>query len=144
MVSDTPIFAGVPSAGVFSIAFKDPKNGVVVGGDYQKPKEAEKNIAFTDDGGVTWKLVEPSKPGGFRSGVAYLRRGSDASLVTVGTSGSDVSADGKVWAKLDEQNYNVVSFDRRGNGWAAGPKGRIAKYLGSARPGLETRRLPKP
>jgi photosystem II stability/assembly factor-like uncharacterized protein len=143
-VGETPILANIPSAGVFSIAFTDSKNGVVVGGDYQKPKEAEKNIALTANGGKTWTLVEQSKPPGFRSGVAYIRRGSGASVITVGTSGSDYSVDGKAWAKLDEQNYNVVSFDRRGNGWAAGPKGRIAKYLGASRPGFGSKSLPKP
>lgn len=143
-VSDTPILAGAASAGVFSIAFTDAKNGVVVGGDYQKPTAPEKNIALTSDGGVTWRLSEQSKPSGFRSGVAYVRQGAGPSMIAVGTSGSDSSADGVAWAKLDEQNYNVVSFDRRGAGWAAGPKGRIAKYLGSSRPGFGTRRLPKP
>jgi hypothetical protein len=35
-VADTPIMTGVASAGIFSLAFSDEKNGVAVGGDYRK------------------------------------------------------------------------------------------------------------
>ena len=35
---ETPLLAGVESAGVFSIAFRDRTHGVVVGGDYRKPE----------------------------------------------------------------------------------------------------------
>src|SRR4029079_5788810 len=38
-VSETPLAAG-QSSGIFSIAFRDAKHGVVVGGDYSKEKEA--------------------------------------------------------------------------------------------------------
>ena len=53
-VATTPLPAG-PSAGIFSIAFRDARHGVVVGGDYKKEAEAVDNAAFSDDGGVTWK-----------------------------------------------------------------------------------------
>jgi hypothetical protein len=47
----------------------------------------------------------------------------------VGTSGSDYSLDdGKTWNQLDRENYNSVSFTPSGDGWAAGPKGRIARF----------------
>src|SRR5262249_9908847 len=108
-VADTPILAGAGSAGVFSIAFKDAKHGVVVGGDYQKPNQVDRNIAITADGGLTWKLSENSKPKGFRSAIAYVRRGRGDALVAVGTSGSDYSSNGADWMNLDEQNYNAVS-----------------------------------
>ncbi len=49
-------------------------------------------------------------------------------LVAVGTSGSDSSKDGgNNWTDLDRENYNSVSFTA-GAGWAAGPRGRIAKF----------------
>ena len=39
-VHDTPLRAGVPSAGVFSVAFRDARHGVIAGGDYEKPSAA--------------------------------------------------------------------------------------------------------
>src|SRR5438046_1819583 len=56
-IADTPLIAG-PSAGIFSVAFRDAKHGVIVGGDYKNEKEALDNLAFTNDGGATWTLVK--------------------------------------------------------------------------------------
>ncbi|HEY8459074.1 MAG TPA: oxidoreductase, partial [Blastocatellia bacterium] len=91
-VATTPIPSGQPSEGVFSIAFKDARNGVIVGGDYKKEGEARDNAAITRDGGRTWKLAKGSLPGGFRSAVAYAPGASI--LVAVGPSGSDYSVEG--------------------------------------------------
>ena len=55
-VSETPLLAGIESAGVFSIAFRDRDHGVIVGGDYRKPDGTEATGAVTADGGKTWKL----------------------------------------------------------------------------------------
>jgi photosystem II stability/assembly factor-like uncharacterized protein len=129
-VAETPLAAGAASAGVFSVAFKDAKNGVVAGGDYQKPHEAKGNIALTTDGGRSWKPIESARPTGYRSCIAYT--GDESTMVAVGTSGSDISTDGgKTWRAIDGENYNVASFARRVRaGWVAGPAGRIAKYAG--------------
>ncbi|MFT3882048.1 MAG: YCF48-related protein [Gemmatales bacterium] len=122
-VSETPILAGKESAGIFSIAFKDSSIGMMLGGDYQKPNETDRTAAITTDGGKTWKLMENHLP--FRSGVAY----SEGRWIAVGTTGSHISIDeGATWKPLDQVNYNTVSFTKSGDGWAAGPKGRIAKW----------------
>jgi photosystem II stability/assembly factor-like uncharacterized protein len=121
--SDTPIPAGVASAGIFSIAFRDANHGIAVGGDYRKPNDAADNAAITADGGRTWKLID--RPFGYRSGVACAKD----CWIAVGTSGSDISRDdGLTWKPLDHENYNSVSFTRTGDGWAAGPRGRIARF----------------
>jgi photosystem II stability/assembly factor-like uncharacterized protein len=123
-VSETPLLAGVESAGAFSIAFRDRDHGVIVGGDYRKPDGTEATGAVTADGGRTWKAIE--KPLPFRSGVAWAKD----RWVAVGTSGSDVSADdGASWRPLDRERYNSVAFAAPGAGWAVGPKGRIAKFV---------------
>lgn len=129
-VSDTPIVSGVAAAGIFSIAFKDAKNGIIVGGTYDKPKEADKSVAITADGGKTWKLAGNAK--GFRSGVAYSKATGKSMLVAVGTAGSDYStSNGADWIEIDKENYNSVSFVKDTNiGWAAGPRGRVAKFTG--------------
>ncbi len=121
-VSNSPIVAGTASAGIFSIAFRDRKHGLIVGGDYRKPNEPGANAATTADGGLTWTLL--NKPIGYRSGVAWAKD----RWIAVGTSGSDVSQDdGATWQPLDRQNYNSVAFTLMGEGWAVGPRGRIAK-----------------
>jgi photosystem II stability/assembly factor-like uncharacterized protein len=121
--SETPVMAGVESAGIFSIAFRDRDHGVIVGGDYRKPAEVGATAAVTADGGKTWTLVDKQLP--YRSCVA---RAKDR-WVAVGTSGSDVSRDdGATWTPLDRENYNSVAFTSTGEGWAVGPKGRVAKF----------------
>lgn len=123
-VQETSLLAGIESAGAFSMAFRDRDHGVIVGGDYRKPEERKATGAFTTDGGKTWKPVENPLP--FRSGVA---RAKDR-WVAVGTSGSDVSVDdGATWKPLDREKYNSVAFTASGDGWAVGPKGRIAKFV---------------
>ena len=122
--SETPISAGIESAGIFSIAFRDRDQGVIVGGDYRKPNDTKGvSRAITSDGGKTWTAVDQALP--FRSGVAWAKD----RWIAVGTSGSDFSLDdGATWKPLDSENYNSVGFDAMGAGWAAGPKGRIARY----------------
>ncbi len=68
----TPIVHGVESAGIFSIAFRDARHGVVAGGDYKQPRQDGSNLAFTNDGGTTWTLsaVHPQE---YFSAVAYDR-----------------------------------------------------------------------
>ena len=127
-VSTTPIQGGQSSAGIFSIAFKDARNGVIVGGDYKKENEARDNVATTSDGGRTWKLVKGPLPSGFRSAVAY-QPGSSA-LVTVGPAGSDYSLDGGAsWTPIGGAGFHALSFTRTGDGWAVGEGGRVAKYV---------------
>ena len=121
--SETPMVAGADSAGIFSIAFRDRNHGMIVGGDYRKPNDTGATAALTSDGGKTWTAID--KPFPFRSGVAWAKD----RWVAVGTSGSHMSTDdGATWKELDRENYNCVGFTSTGEGWAAGPKGRIAKF----------------
>jgi photosystem II stability/assembly factor-like uncharacterized protein len=123
-VGETPIAAGAESAGVFSIAFRDKQHGVIVGGDYRKPDDAGATAAITSDGGTTWTLIDKQLP--FRSAVAWAKD----RWVAVGASGSHVSQDdGATWKRLDRENYNSVGFTAAGEGWAVGPKSRIAKFV---------------
>jgi photosystem II stability/assembly factor-like uncharacterized protein len=125
LVSDTPIISGTDGSGIFGIAMrpaKDAKNGVIVGGNYEKPFEENENLAFTNDGGKTWASAKGIT--GFRSGVAFV----DAStIIAVGAGGSDISRDsGKTWTSLDKSSYNAVG--NSGNiVWAVGDKGMVAK-----------------
>jgi photosystem II stability/assembly factor-like uncharacterized protein len=125
-VVDTPV-AGSASAGIFSIAFRDPQNGMTVGGDYRKEGEALDNAAVTHDGGLTWTKI--SGLSGFRSVVAPLPKTAGAWLA-VGPSGADATSDdGRTWNNVSTVGYHAFSIAPASGkvGWAAGESGRIAK-----------------
>jgi photosystem II stability/assembly factor-like uncharacterized protein len=126
-VSDTPL-ASSPSSGIFSIAFRDERHGIVVGGDYRKETEAVDNVAITSDGGGTWTLMKESGLSGFRSVVAPVP-GEAGSWIAVGPSGGDLSRDdGRTWTPIDGPGFHTFSFARGSRvGWGAGEKGAIAR-----------------
>lgn len=134
-VHDTPIRAGTASEGVFSVAFRDAKHGVVAGGDYTKASLGGRNVALTSDGGATWTLVDSaSAPQGFKSAVAYVPGSAGKRLVAVGLNGTHASADGgKTWVATDTIPYNSLQLIGM-SGYAAGPKGRVARYAPIAKP----------
>jgi photosystem II stability/assembly factor-like uncharacterized protein len=71
-VFDTPLIHGPDSAGIFSIAFRDSLHGVIAGGDYKHPDQDGPNLAFTNDGGKSWRLSRIF-PQAYFSTVAYDR-----------------------------------------------------------------------
>jgi photosystem II stability/assembly factor-like uncharacterized protein len=123
-ISETPLKAG-PSSGIFSIAFRDQKHGVIVGGDYQKEREAVDNLALTDDGGVTWTLAQGLS--GFRSVVAFVP--GTKTVVAIGPAGGDYSNDaGKTWMPLLAMRSDTFSFaPKQKLGWGAGAGGAIGR-----------------
>jgi photosystem II stability/assembly factor-like uncharacterized protein len=122
--SETAIKSG-QSSGIFSIAFRDQKHGVVVGGDYQKEKDAVDNLAITNDGGATWRLIKGLS--GFRSVVAYVP--GTKMLIALGPSGGDYSSDdGQTWTPLAGPGVDTFSFaPHREFGWGAGAGGAIGR-----------------
>jgi photosystem II stability/assembly factor-like uncharacterized protein len=138
--SPTPLISGRPPTGIFSIAFKDGKNGVVVGGDYEKETDATGNVAVTKDGGQTWELITKSSPAGYRSCVLYVPGTVAPTLIAVGPQGADYSLDnGRSWTSLGPVGFHSASFaGATGAGWAVGEKGLIAKYDGTV-PGARSR-----
>lgn len=123
-VFETPLKSG-QSSGIFSIAFRDQKHGVIVGGDYQKEKEALDNLAITNDGGATWTPANGLS--GFRSAVAYVP--GTVMLVALGPSGSDYSTDdGHTWTPITGPGFDTYSFaPHQKFGWAAGARGAIGR-----------------
>ena len=124
-IADTPLITS-SSAGIFSIAFRDSKHGIVVGGDYRKEDDATDVAAVTADGGLTW--ARSSGLTGFRSVVAHLP-GSTVAWIAVGPKGADVTQDdGKTWTKVDGDGYHAFSFAPKSPvGWGVGEQGRIGK-----------------
>jgi photosystem II stability/assembly factor-like uncharacterized protein len=124
-IADTPLVASA-SAGIFSVAFRDPQHGIAVGGDYKRESDGTSVAATTSDGGATWTLA--SGLSGFRSVVAHLP-GSRASWIAVGPNGADVSKDdGKTWTKVEGPGYHAFAFAPKARvGWGVGESGRIGK-----------------
>lgn len=124
-VAETPVQAGNASSGIFSVAFRDARRGIAVGGDYRQPKGRLPNVALTDDGGHTWRLAKGPFPEGYMSAVAFAGGGR---AVAVGLAGTARSADlGESWTNVDTVAYNSVRF-LGANGWATGPNGRVARW----------------
>jgi photosystem II stability/assembly factor-like uncharacterized protein len=124
-VADAPIPAAA-SGGVFSLAFRNPRQGAMVGGDFEAPGNGADASGFTRDGD-TWH------PGGdlsgYRSGVDWVS-GSRATLIAVGPTGSDVSYDGaRSWRAFDDAPYDAVDCVPR-TCWASGPDGAVARLAG--------------
>lgn len=112
-VASVPFAKGTPGSGIFSIAMHGINTGVIVGGNYENPDEAKDNLAFTNDGGQTWKTGTGLT--GYRSGVTYVDK---KTIIAVGTNGSDITLDGgKTWKVLGNENLNAVQAKgRRGLG----------------------------
>ncbi len=121
--AETEMAKGTAGSGIFSIAMFDIKNGVIVGGNYEKPDEAKDNFAVTTDGGATWKL--DTGLSGYRSAVTYVDK---KTILAVGTNGSDITRDGgKTWKILGKEDLNAVAAKGKRAVWAVGPKGIVVK-----------------
>ncbi|GAB3763481.1 photosystem II stability/assembly factor-like uncharacterized protein [Nocardioides ginsengisegetis] len=126
--TDSTIPAG-EAAGVFALAFRTPREGVAVGGDFAEP--AEGAVATTDDG-TTWTS------GGdlthLAEDAAYLP-GSDHALLATGqsgdVSGTSLSRDGgRTWTRVSDLGYHTLDCTADGSCWAAGAGGRVARLEG--------------
>jgi hypothetical protein len=127
---ETPVRAGTPSSGIFSLAFHDGNHGIAVGGDYKEPGQAKDLVALTSDGGRTWRVPVGHQPGGYRSAVAYVPGTQGRTLAAVGPTGSDVSVDGgESWQRLGTSGFNALGFATQSAGWAVGD-GLIARFGG--------------
>ncbi|HKR03280.1 MAG TPA: oxidoreductase [Bacteroidia bacterium] len=117
-----PIIKFKETTGIFSIAFKDLRTGVVVGGDYASDTLSKDNCYLTFSGGKNWKLPFKS-PTGYHSCVEYI---TQTYVIATGTAGTDISYDGgQTWNKLNH-NFNVVRKAKRGTKvFLAGHKGTM-------------------
>lgn len=126
---EVPVVQGGKMTGIYSLAFKDSKRGIVVGGDYEKPASSEKHVFLTDDGGATW--TQPKVPTrGYRECVAYV---TDNILLAAGTLGIDISTDGGLtWKPFsNERQFSVVKKARNGSlVLLTGGKGRVSLIQG--------------
>lgn len=119
----TPMLQGTASKGIYSMAFKDDKNGVAVGGNWENI-ECDSSKMYTNDGGRTWHLSNGIQH--YRSCVAHVK---DDVYISTGTSGTDISYDGgKSWQFLDSVSLNAIQFFPNSlSGIGVGSKGKIVR-----------------
>jgi len=117
-----PLDGSNAASGVFSLSFKDERNGVAVGGNYEKPDQTSGTAATTKDGGRTW-IPAAHPPSGYRSAVDWDP--ARKLWIAAGTNGADASFDdGKTWQRFDAGKWNALSLP-----FAVGPQGRLARLV---------------
>ena len=118
--------SGIPAgeaAGVFGLAFANPRQGIAVGGDFSAPADGVDATSTTRDGDRWSSAGDLTHLG---EDAAYLRR----LLVVVGESGavggSSASADGgRTWTRFSEVGFHTLDCTPDGSCWAAGGRGRL-------------------
>ncbi|MGZ5401248.1 MAG: WD40/YVTN/BNR-like repeat-containing protein [Nocardioides sp.] len=120
--TDSTLPAG-DAAGVFGLAFRTPRHGVAVGGDFAAPADGSDASAYTRNG-RTWTgggdLAHLGEDASFASRKLLLVTGESGA-----TAGSSVSRDGgRTWKQFSTTGFHTLDCVRRGC-WAAGGGGRI-------------------
>ena len=139
-VAETPIVHGPDSAGIFSIAFRDSRHGVIAGGDYQHPEAAGPNLAYTQDAGRTWKVAPVSPQWYFSAavfttacgaaGVSPARSKRSPAIFALGTAhAACAGTTATQWQKIWDLNLNALSVSPSGEAFAVGPKGLIVRFV---------------
>ena len=118
---DLPIVQGEKSTGANSMAINPSKNSIIiVGGDFTKKENAEKNITGFEF--FNYNAPKPNNsiinkfkwvinkklgnPHGYKSSVVYI---NNKWLITCGTSGVDISKNkGKKWDLISTESFHVV------------------------------------
>ena len=122
-----PLIQGKQTTGANSVAVKNKKTMMVVGGDFSKPDSTEKNCFITNDGGAKWSAPK-IPPHGYRSCVEYL--GGD-NWISCGLNGVDYSANnGKTWSLISNESFHACRKARNGSSvFLAGTNGKIGKLI---------------
>jgi photosystem II stability/assembly factor-like uncharacterized protein len=127
-VAETPMVHGADSAGIFSIAFRDSRHGVIAGGDYQQPEKEGPNLAFTDNGGRTWTVATIS-PQWYFSVVAFMKAQRSSLIFALGSAHAACADNSAAsWQKTWDLNLNAMSVSPSGEVFAVGPKGLIVRF----------------
>lgn len=124
---DLPIVQGKESTGANSIAVKNEKTMIIVGGDFNAKDSTYKNCVITTDGGLTFN-APATAPHGYRSCVEYLQK---KKWISCGLNGVDVSNDdGNNWSLVSSEGFHVCRKAKEDKSvFFAGSGGRIGKLV---------------
>jgi len=122
-----PIIQGKETTGANSIAVKDSKNFIIVGGDFTTKDSSTKNCFITTDQGKSF-TAPTIPPHGYRSCVEWLGK---KKWICCGLNGVDYSTDnGKTWTWISKEGFNVCRKAKKGKAvFFAGGGGRIGKLI---------------
>jgi hypothetical protein len=122
-----PLMDGKETTGANSIAVKNKKTWMVVGGDFTTKDSTNKNAVISFNAGKTWRYPAVS-PSGYRSCVEYLQK---KQWITCGLNGVDMSTDdGNHFTNISKEGFHVVRKAKKGKMvYFAGGGGRIAKLI---------------
>jgi photosystem II stability/assembly factor-like uncharacterized protein len=141
---DTPLVSS-PSAGAFTVAFRDSQHGIVGGGDLDPTDPNKAGTATSSDGGRTWKLTDAPPVTGAIFGLSYAYRIGEEEraeddgftrtvVITADLGGAAWTPDeGSTWYSLKSVNgegvngFWAVAFASPKAGWLVGRKGTILK-----------------
>jgi photosystem II stability/assembly factor-like uncharacterized protein len=138
---NTPLISS-PTAGAFTVDFRNPFHGIVGGGDLDPNDPNNARTATSNDGGQTWTLTNPPPVTGAIFGLSYVGRGGDddgndsernnrgsAVVITANDGGAAWTPDeGTTWFALpDVSGFWAVAFATPKAGWLVGTDGRILK-----------------
>jgi photosystem II stability/assembly factor-like uncharacterized protein len=140
---DTPLVSST-TAGAVTVAFRDPWNGIVGGGDLAANNSAD--MATSNDGGKTWHLTNKPPVKGAIFCLSYVRGHGDVKegddhggrtvVITAETEPNFTSGsaawtpdEGRTWFKLLKtvSGYWAVAFASPKAGWFVGNGGNILK-----------------
>lgn len=124
---EMPILQGKETTGANSIAVKNKKTMIIVGGDFNAKDSSTKNCVITTDGGLTFTTPEKG-PNGYRSCVEYLEK---KNWISCGLTGADFTTDdGKNWSWISKERFHTVRKAKKGKAvYFSGSGGRIGKLL---------------
>lgn len=122
-----PLIQGKETTGANSIAVKNKKTWMVVGGDFNTRDSSTKNAAITFNAGKSWSTPGVA-PAGYRSCVEYIKK---KQWITCGLNGVDISNDdGKTFTNISGEGFHVVRKAKKGEAvFFAGSGGRIGKLI---------------
>jgi photosystem II stability/assembly factor-like uncharacterized protein len=136
---DTPLYSS-PSAGAFTVDFRNPNNGIVGGGDLDPSDPDNARTASSSDGGQTWTFTNPPPVTGAIFGLSYVRElGKTCNktcqalltyvVITANTGGAAWTPDeGTTWYVLPGVAGEwAVAFASPDAGWLVGAGGTILK-----------------
>ena len=102
-------FESCKTCGAYSLAYKNRKELVAVGGDYTRPNESVNTCFYSLDGGQSWQASK-NPPSGYRSSVIY----SKGVYYACGTNGIDYSTDhGQNWLRISTENGLSMCTDKK-------------------------------
>jgi len=119
-VINSPITQGKSTTGIYTSAFYNEKQGIIMGGDYTKKGHIAASKAITNDGGKTWQVITQEQPS-YTSCVQYIPNTQGKELLATSTEGIYYSNDkGVHWKKVSNEGFYSFRMINKNKAWMAG------------------------